>query len=1004
MVRRAESERSGLRSVARCNGSTLLSLPLLLAAFFLAGASLEPRAAAAANGSQFVSQSVPSVMLAGQSYQVSVRFRNSGSTTWSGTHRLGSQNPHDNFVWGMNRVALGATVAPGLERTVTWTVTAPTTPGTYNFQWRLVQEFVEWFGATSANVVVTVPTPGNASQFVSQSVPSVMNAGQQYSVSARFRNAGTTTWGSGYRLGSQNPHDNWNWGANRVPLGATVGTGQERTVTWAVTAPSTPGDYNFQWRLLQLGVQWFGPPSQNVVVRVQTPGNHAQFVSQSVPSTMEAGQSYAVSVRVRNGGSTTWGGGYLLGSQNPHDNFTWGMNRVALGATVAPGQERSITWTVTAPATPGQYDFQWRMLQEFVEWFGETTSNVPIQVTPVAPAVGGGFSLRFRGNAGSDVDRVAIALDAPARPVDVGGDFTLEWWMKTAPGNATGSCVAGNGGWLLGNILFNRDVSGAGDFGEYGVSLFGTGGRLAFGVDRLGTGNTICGTASVADGAWHHVAVVRASASGALRLYVDGQLDAQGVGPTGDVSYRDGRSTSFPNSDPFLVVGGGKTGGASYRGWIDEVRVSDAARYAAAFTPAGPFLSDGDTAALYHFDEGNGDRVFDESGAPGGPSDGERRYGGTPAGPDWSTDTPFAAQVNLIFDTLATGLDGPSYVTHAGDDRLFITLLPGQVVIYDGDEVLPTPFLDITGKVGSQSGEQGLFSIAFHPDYSSNGFFYVDYTDTFGDTVVERYQVSADPNVADPDSAAVLLHIDQPAANHNGGQLQFGPDGFLWVGMGDGGGAGDPNCRAQNDATLLGKMLRLDVDQNVATPPYYGTPFDNPFAGPGDPPDEVWAEGLRNPWRFTFDRLTGALFVADVGQDTLEEVNYVAPASPGALNFGWKVMEGTACFSTSNCPAGVPPCESPLFTPPIAVYGHANGNCSVTGGYAYRGTLAPSLTGAYLYIDFCSGRLWIARQNDGQWTSKLLPPKVTFVTSFGEDVAGELYLVTAGGSLRRVRE
>jgi hypothetical protein len=172
--------------------------------------------------------------------------------------------------------------------------------------------------------------------------------------------------------------------------------------------------------MVQEFVEWFGAASPNIAVRVQIPGNYAQFVSQSVPSVMEAGQSYAVSVRMRNGGSTTWGSGYFLGSQNPHDNFVWGMNRAALGATVAPGQERSITWTITAPATPGQYNFQWRVLREGVEWFGETTQNVPVQVTPVTPAIGGGSSLRFRGNGANDIDRVKIRLDDPPRPLDVG--------------------------------------------------------------------------------------------------------------------------------------------------------------------------------------------------------------------------------------------------------------------------------------------------------------------------------------------------------------------------------------------------------------------------------------------------------------------------------------------------------------------------------------------------------------------------------------------------------
>jgi glucose/arabinose dehydrogenase len=994
----------------RKSGLAPLAFFLLSALVCLAIASLAPPPARAVNGAQFVSQSVPAVMQPGQEVQVSIRFRNSGTTTWDGGTFLGSWNPHDNFVWGRNRAALGASVAPGQEHTVTFTVTAPPTPGQYNFQWRIVQEFVEWFGAASPNVVVLVPQPGNAAQFVSQSVPAVMNAGQTYAVSVRFRNVGTTTWAAGtHRLGSWNPRDNSAWGLNRVLLASPVPAGQERTVTFTVRAPPTPGFYNFQWRLVHEFVEWFGPASPNVVVRVQIPGNYAQIVSQSVPAVMDAGQSYAVSIRLRNGGGTTWGGNHRLGSWNPNDNFTWGTNRVALGTNVAPGQERTVAWVVTAPATPGQYDFQWRMVQEFVEWFGQASQNVAVQVTPGSPPDGGGFSLRFRGTGANDVDRVKIRLDAPARPLDVGGDFTLEWWMKAAAGNASGTCATGADAWIFGNILFDRDVFGNGDLGDYGVSLFGNGGRLAFGAAVGAAGNTICGVTNVADGAWHHVAVVRRASNGLLRLFVDGRLDAQGSGPLGDLGYRNGRSTSYPNSDPFLVIGAEKhDAGAqfpSYHGWIDEVRISDVERYSAPFVPnAAPLAADADTVALYHFDEGNGDVVFDESGAAGGPSDGVRRYGGNPAGPDWSTDTPFAAPVSLIFDTLATGLDAPSFVTHAGDDRLFITLLPGQVLIYEGGAVLPTPFLDIGNKVGTQSFEQGLFSIAFHPDYASNGFFYVNYTDTFGDTVIERYEASANPDLADPDSAALLLHIDQPEANHNGGQLQFGPDGFLYTAMGDGGGSGDPNCLAQNDATLHGKMLRIDVDQNVDAPPHYGIPPGNPFVGPGNPADEVWAEGFRNPWRFSFDRLTGALFVADVGQDTLEEVNYVAPGDPGARNFGWKIMEGTSCFSSAGCPGTTPPCDSPLFTDPIAAYGHANGNCSVTGGYAYRGSLAPSLTGSYVYADFCSGRLWIARQNDGQWSSDLLPPKIFVVTSFGEDAGGELYLVTKSGTLYRVRQ
>ena len=303
-------------------------------------------------------------MVAGNQYTVSIRFRNTGGTTWGANHNLGSQNPYNNFTWGMHRVLLGSTVAPGQDAVVTWTVTAPSTPGNYNFQWGMLEESVAWFGPPSTNVVVNVQAPvGNGAAFVSQSVPTTMTAGQQYQVSVRFRNAGGTTWGSNHKLGSQNPYNNFTWGMHRVLLGSTVAPGQDAVVTWTVTAPSTPGNYNFQWGMLEESVAWFGPPSTNVVVNVQAPvGNGAAFVSQSVPTTMTAGQQYQVSVRFRNIGGTTWGTNHNLGSNNPYDNFNWGMNRVALGTTVASGQERIVTWTVTAPATPGNYNFQWRMV------------------------------------------------------------------------------------------------------------------------------------------------------------------------------------------------------------------------------------------------------------------------------------------------------------------------------------------------------------------------------------------------------------------------------------------------------------------------------------------------------------------------------------------------------------------------------------------------------------------------------------------------------------------
>ncbi len=260
------------------------------------------------------------------------------------------------------------------------------------------------------------------------------------------------------------------------------------------------------------------------------------------------------------------------------------------------------------------------------------------------------------------------------------------------------------------------------------------------------------------------------------------------------------------------------------------------------------------------------------------------------------------AAPNILIEPIITGLDSPVAIAHAGDGsgRLFITLQIGKILVYDGQQLLPAPFLDI-GSLITTGGERGLLSVAFHPNYAANGFLYVNYTDLNGDTVIARYRISADSNVVDPASATFLLVIPQPFANHNGGQLQFGPDGYLYIGTGDGGSGGDPLNNAQNRSSLLGKMLRIDVDVDSS----YSIPPDNPFAGNSNVRQEIWAVGLRNPWRFSFDRLTGDLFVADVGQDNWEEVNFQPANSRGGENYGWRLMEGNHCFNpTTNCNDG----------------------------------------------------------------------------------------------------
>ena len=341
------------------------------------------------------------------------------------------------------------------------------------------------------------------------------------------------------------------------------------------------------------------------------------------------------------------------------------------------------------------------------------------------------------------------------------------------------------------------------------------------------------------------------------------------------------------------------------------------------------------------------------------------------------------ATPEIQLEAVITGLNTPVAITHAGDGsgRLFVTQLSGQIIIFDGNQKLSNPFLDI-GSLVSTGGERGLFSVAFHPEYSINGFLFVNYTDRNGDSVVARYSVSPDPNVVDANSAFILLTVVQPFANHNGGQLQFGPDGYLYIGMGDGGSGGDPLNNAQTLGSLLGKMLRIDVDGGIP----YSIPPDNPLLGDPGAREEIWALGLRNPWRFSFDRLTGDLFIADVGQGTLEEVNFQPFDSLGGENYGWRLMEGSNCFNpTVNCDNGT-------LILPILEYGHTIGR-SITGGYRYRGSQNPGLEGVYFYGDFVTGLIWGATQNNaGEWTTIVLLDTDLSISAFGEDENGEVYL------------
>lgn len=337
----------------------------------------------------------------------------------------------------------------------------------------------------------------------------------------------------------------------------------------------------------------------------------------------------------------------------------------------------------------------------------------------------------------------------------------------------------------------------------------------------------------------------------------------------------------------------------------------------------------------------------------------------------------------------ATGFNEPVCIEHAGDSRLFVLNRTGVVkVVTDSMQTLQTPFLNITQRVNSGYGEQGLLGLAFDPGYADNGYFYVYYTAGSGAGMsrLSRFSVTSDPNVADPASEVILLTVQQPYLNHNGGGVKFGPDGYLYLGFGDGGSGNDPQNNAQNMGKMLGKMIRIDVSQHNDT---YAIPADNPFVGRQDTLPEIWASGLRNPWRWSFDRLAGDLWIGDVGQNEWEEVDFWPAGDNSGPNFGWRCREGlvaTPGVSQTGCNAAGP------FVEPVAVFSHTpQGWCSVIGGYVYRGTRFPRLYGKYIFTDYCAGD-FITFGDNYSLDTLLLTNNNGRYSAFGEDLAGELYV------------
>ncbi len=382
-----------------------------------------------------------------------------------------------------------------------------------------------------------------------------------------------------------------------------------------------------------------------------------------------------------------------------------------------------------------------------------------------------------------------------------------------------------------------------------------------------------------------------------------------------------------------------------------------------------------------------------------------------------------AAWPDITITPVVSGLEAPVQLTHAGDGsgRAFIVEQAGRIRVWQGGNLLPAPLLDITDRV-SFNGEQGLLGLAFPSGFAQRRYFYVYYTRKDGNNQVSRFHLSAnDPGTANPNREDPILLLEHPTfGNHNGGQIAFGPDGYLYIGTGDGGGGGDPFGNAQNPASLLGKILRIDVgDRWPAAPPAnqtfrvylpaafgaqtgpaYAIPADNPFRSQAAYRPEIWAVGLRNPWRFSFDRATGDLYIADVGQDQVEEINFQAAGFAGGANYGWNTLEGDQCYSpASNC---TPP---PGYVAPATVYTHGAGDangCSVTGGFVYRGSAALALQGIYFFADYCKGKIWQMRPAGSGWETNLTSLSAANPTSFGEDQAGEVYILSGDGAVYRI--
>ncbi len=873
-------------------------------------------AAEATNDSQFISQTIlPTEMAAGETTQVSITFKNTGTTTWTqaGLFKIGSRNSADNTHWGMSRVLLDPLdfIAPTQLKTFNFTITAPSDPGLYNFQWQMLQEGVNWFGASSTNQLIQVGGGVNDSQFISQDVPTSMVPGETRQVSVTFKNTGTTTWTRArfFKIGSRNPPDNTHWGMSRVLLDPSdsIAPTQQKTFTFDVTAPTIPGLYNFQWLTLLEGVNWFGASSANQVIDVVRV-NDSQFVSQNVPTTMDAGETAQVSVTFKNTGTTTWtrAGLFKIGSRNPADNTRWGMSRVLLDPSdsIAPTQQKTFSFTITAPSDPGLYNFQWQMLQEGLNWFGPSSANKVVSVDGNLSKV-----LVFSKTAGFRHDSIPAGIAALHQLGEEHG-FVVTATEDAAVFSglefqAFDTIVFLN---TTGDVLNATEQSGFQTYIQEGGGFVGIHAASDTEHDWPWYGRLV--------GAYFasHPAPQVATILVADRKHPStAHLPARWM--------RNDEWYSFSDNP---------------RGRVHVLAALDERTY-----QGGDMGHDHPIAWCHDFEGG---RAWYTGGGHTSQSYGEPAFlqhllGGIL----WTAglaEGDAGATVEENFDkiVLDSNVNDPMELAVAADGRVIFVERGGTVKVWrpDTQSTVIAGIINVFAEL-----EDGLLGIALDPNFSGNGWFYVYYSppDDGGPlrNVVSRFTMIG--NTFQANSEIVLLQIptQREECCHSAGSMAFDGSGNLFISTGDntnpfasqgftpiderpGRAPFDAQKSSANTNDLRGKILRIRPLPNGT----YAIPPDNLFVSMKlSTRPEVYVMGGRNPFRISVDSVTGTLYWGDVGPDAGAAQVGRGPAGHDefnrttiAGNFGWPYfVADNKAFYDHDFGFGIRAVRRPLFDP-----------------------------------------------------------------------------------------